>query len=604
MKNFQKLLTFFFILAFISHFSSDNTLYDSSEKIDKVLLHTNGNSILLVTSSPISIQNSKDLDIFADEINNGNSSQYPIIIENQKIDLQNHTIGILIKNTTKHVLIRNCEVTNANNNGGTGIYLHNSSNLRIENNKVSNLDIAIDYSQITNTSISKNILNSSYYTINGRWDFTSDNINITNNEISGTSYAKTLFSRVNNFVFENNIVLTKGWIDFSNCANLSIQNNQFGSIKECVNSIDLFNGKNFIIQENNIYSNEEPISIFNSAMGNISNNTCFSTSFDPLYISSSNFIFIRNNFISSLNYQDRKMKNIWPTPFNGVNKRNFEQILTKRLRSNIGILFLDTNNSEICNNSINFNINGIILFNSANNSLSQNILNIITITSIYSDEPDLNIIQENEVINIKIWKEYPIFIFYFIGYSVISIGYLGFLKISKKKSEFWDLNPNEKFQRENIVEKTNKSKETSTFSDCLKIFYGFFVLISLTLGTYGYLISTIYLYSIGYLIMIGIIYALKKKTFNILSLDNRKGKKNRITIFHIINMIGILLGVLIIMGKSIEMLKMIIKTPIFIQIDYGYYFQTIWFTLPLIFLSNPIEIKVLLKREIPSLEVH
>ncbi|WP_371802472.1 right-handed parallel beta-helix repeat-containing protein [Candidatus Lokiarchaeum ossiferum] len=594
MKSYPKLLAIIILISSIFLRVPNDLNFDlSTENFDQVYF-PQVNMSIQESSALILVQDDSDLEQFANDPYNGNSSKYPIIIENLILSPNSSSHGISIQNTTKHVLIQNCLISGINNSR-SAIIIENCSNIRINMNIISNVAFGIEFDHISNVSITKNEINVSHSPIFNFSPYSNLNLNITGNILFGKIYQMCI-SRTQNLIFETNAISHRGGLVFRGGSNISVQNNKidFGG------AIQFSYLLNYTISNNEINSTFDPMTVLWSSDGVISNNIFRITKFDPVVIDSCHRVFVINNTITTIGHETNRIRNFWSSPANDYNMENFQYGLI----CESGILFKNSNNSKIINNTVNNNRNGIVLLNSVGNLISNNFLNVISNKGIYSDEPKLNTISDNEINSIKIWKEDPIFISYFIVFSVIYIVYLLYQNRWKNNSDIDKKNAEENIEENKETKELVKKKKFQIFKNYFAYIY--FVAVPpilILIGYFGFGIYTSYLYSIGFLVMIGIIFILKKLVKDLLNSEIRKGEKNRLTIFIILNLVGGLLGIVIFIEKIIEMLGLIQITPKFILIDFNYYFHVIWFSLPLIFLFNPLEIKALLKRDIPSLEV-
>ncbi|UYP46978.1 hypothetical protein NEF87_003263 [Candidatus Lokiarchaeum ossiferum] len=597
MKSYPKLLAIIILISSIFLSVSINLINDHCLDDFNQTSFPQSTGFIQNSEVFISINSDGDLDQFASVSFNGNSSKYPIIIEN--LSLNNISAGkvISIQNTRKHVLIRNCRIS-GNSRTTLAIEMINCSNIQIDLNTITKVETGIQWTNISNIIINHNKINASDESLDSKSFDHSENITIIGNELRSNSYP-TYLSYIHNLLFEGNLVINDAF-RISQCKNVSVLNNTFKGELSFGRGIYLSNVISFKISNNIMETIYKPLSITNSIDGFINNNTILNYFFESLYFSSCDSISVEDNNVTTLGYKYLKYKNFWSTSATNNPPEDF----VFRDTDGAGIIFLNTNNSEIINNTINFHTNGIVLVNSIDNFISNNHLTGISNEGIYSTEPDLNIITNNEINTIKIWKEYTLFISYFIVYCVFYLGYLLIQKNVKKESDLVDGKTHEGFENKRKVKEKEKISNFSTLKDIFTYIYFFGVPPFLLLFGYcGLNFNTFPIYTIGFVVMIGIIFALKIFAEDHMTAEFKKKKNYRLIFIFILNLIGGLLGIFIILGKSIEMLRLILITPKFIQIDYSYYFHVIWFTLPLFFLIKPKEIKYLLNKSSQVIEV-
>jgi parallel beta-helix repeat protein len=298
------------------------------------------------------------------------SAGNPYVIENWKIDASEN-IGIHIKDTRKHFLIRNCLVENGGSNYH-GIYLENARNARVENSVVENCHYGIYSSESAGIALRNNTCS--------------------NNAHSGI-YLYFL-GTLENVVLENNTCDNNYYGIFVDCDSLPnavVNNNRCRNNQS--HGIYLKNSINSILENNTCNSNNDcGIYLWPAAGDNLKNNTCNNNS-TGIYLrySSNNYLennSARNNSSSGIRIQagDEPADN--NVISNNTVENSYEGIYLYHSKNNLiennicdnntlnGIILDYSDHNNLENNTCNYNTDpGIYLYHSSNNTLTKNTCN-------------------------------------------------------------------------------------------------------------------------------------------------------------------------------------------------------------------------------------
>lgn len=159
------------------------------------------NYILLISSTPISINGNAELAAIA-TAGNGSSTN-PYIIENYMINATSSgTDGLLINNTNQHFILRNCSIFGATISGKVGIRLENVTNATLTNNILYNNSNGIGLNLCHDNIINNNsIQNHSYlgiFLVDSCYSNTIANNTIYNNGLYGNCFSRSLPKKHNN----------------------------------------------------------------------------------------------------------------------------------------------------------------------------------------------------------------------------------------------------------------------------------------------------------------------------------------------------------------------------------------------------------------------
>ncbi|NVM30420.1 MAG: right-handed parallel beta-helix repeat-containing protein [Candidatus Helarchaeota archaeon] len=164
------------------------------------------------------------------------TAEYPYIIENETIDffemvcllviLNGPRIGILVRNTTKHFIIRNCDIDTTiycrnSHYAFYGVWLDNVTNASLINNSIQNSDSYISeytgvlLSNCSNVNLSDNVISNhmigiySYYS-----NFNLLTENTVNTNFNGFYFETSSNNTISNNTVNNNFIGI--WLDYSN----------------------------------------------------------------------------------------------------------------------------------------------------------------------------------------------------------------------------------------------------------------------------------------------------------------------------------------------------------------------------------------------------
>ena len=189
------------------------------------------------------------------------TAEYPYIIENETIDffemvclmwiLSGPRIGILVRNTTKHFIIRNCDIDNTiycrnQHNAFYGVWLDNVANASLINNSVKNSDPSIN--MYTGVLLSN-----------------SSNINLSNNVISNQMIGIYSYYSNYNQLIENTVNTNFNGLYFDTSSNNTISNNTVNA--NCI-GLWLYYSNYNLITGNTFFNNYEGIIEDSSYVGN------------------------------------------------------------------------------------------------------------------------------------------------------------------------------------------------------------------------------------------------------------------------------------------------------------------------------------------------
>jgi len=293
------------------------------------------------------------------------------MIKDYAIDASGSGSAIEIRDTTLHLIIQNCTVTNSGSGSSdAGIYLDNCTNVKITGCNASNNYNGLYLYNSNNNSISGNLLS----------DNTNYGISLKdgceNNAISGNNASDNVFAGIS--------------LD-SNCNNNTISRNNVSDNTYDGIYLDT-NSNNNTISGNNASSNEKGIYLnYNCSNNTISGNNASSNE-KGIYLESN----CNDNIISSNNASYNTNNGIelaWDCLNNIISSNSISD-------NNYGIyLRLDCLNNIISSNSISDNNNGIYLYqNCDNNTLSGNDVSYNVWDGIYLEtDCDYNTISGNNV---------------------------------------------------------------------------------------------------------------------------------------------------------------------------------------------------------------
>ena len=391
-------------------------LLDTSALKSHGIIHINGNSQFTSSNGVISGAGSK---------NN------PYIIENWSIDAKGTNHGIWIENTNSYFVIRNCFIYNATDRYRCGIFLRNTRNGGVENNRIASNYYGIqlynsDYNLISNTTCNSNsndgillrysdlniVSNTTCYsnTDDGIFIYYSDNNQLFSNtcKLNGDMGIYLQFSELNEItdnICSNNALdgihnsdsnskmITNNKCDSNNGAGIVIiDDSDYSYIIN--NKCNSNNGTGIIVKDdsdnakltNNICNKNNHAGIFTGGNYHTTeNNTCISNGDDGINLWNANFNYIMNN-TCLLNDNGISIGGDSNTVLNNNCSSNKDDGISIDGESNIikdnecesnandGISIKDSDNNIISSNTCNSNDNnGIALkWGSDNNNIIKN----------------------------------------------------------------------------------------------------------------------------------------------------------------------------------------------------------------------------------------
>ena len=241
----------------------------------------------------------------------------PYIIEDLDINSTGFEQAILIRNTDKHLVIRNCIVHDFND---YGIFIQNVRNVTLENNtcdpKSVQIPIGIYILDCVGLVIDGNDCNDNFYGISIGY---SNNFTINDNNCSGSDYGIYLFQ--------------SEWNDITN-----------NTCNDTLTGIILEDASNYNLIDNNTCNrtNSYGIKLDKSSINFISNNTCDSQGDDIYLVNSDSNTLYRNH-------------------------------CGNEMPGASGIYLTLSNNNDILENNCSFDNAGISLYQSSYNNISANI---------------------------------------------------------------------------------------------------------------------------------------------------------------------------------------------------------------------------------------
>lgn len=219
-QNKTKYAIFFLIILIASSQNLDYTP-EENEKNDFSILQLKSAQI----HAPIIIDGNSALDVFPNKTGSGIVGD-PYVIENLEININGLGSGIVIKNTDKYLIVRNCTIENSGilvNETDAGIKLDNVDNIIISNNHLLNNLFGIYLrNSYDNNITSNNLLNNSE---SGVFLLFSDGNSVSYNNITGNQYGIRVGQSGNNEIFMNSITVENECIFVESGVNNDIHDN-------------------------------------------------------------------------------------------------------------------------------------------------------------------------------------------------------------------------------------------------------------------------------------------------------------------------------------------------------------------------------------------
>lgn len=180
-----------------------------------------------------------DFELAAAASSGNGTAEYPYIIENETIDLFSGVcfmvllpgtrIGILIRNTTKHFIIRHCDITIAKSCNNYirfyGVWLDNVTNGSLINNSIKNTDSVRDAQagivllNCSNVNLSTNIVSNNMF---GVFLYDSNFNHLTNNTINSNAFGLYFDTSSNNTISNNSINTNWGGLSLIDRSNFNL----------------------------------------------------------------------------------------------------------------------------------------------------------------------------------------------------------------------------------------------------------------------------------------------------------------------------------------------------------------------------------------------
>ena len=347
--------------------------------------------LVLSTHSPIVIEGDENFTRENGVVSGDGTASNPYVIENYTIRLNSSGTGILIKNTTKHFVIRNCTLMGSQSPGGSvGIRLQNVSNGEILNVYLTYLYHDIYVLDSFNIVIKKNkFLDNERMYDAIRVDDSRD-VYILNNSVSG-NFEGIRINRCEGCLIANNLIkpFAEG-IRLLSTVNSQIINNTIDGGLWTAISIDYSN--NITVRKNINKRSSYGIAVVDSAGCIIENNTSLNNTRGGIALLYSTEIYVKDNVLSG--NRDYGMYILWLN--HSVIRNN--TVIHNRVH---GMFLFWSSYLSIENNTVMWNgRSGIDLnhtsFNViANNTVSQNIVGGINLTISEGERIRKNICEGN-----------------------------------------------------------------------------------------------------------------------------------------------------------------------------------------------------------------
>ena len=222
---------------------------------------------------------------FSDQSMDGESWDTAYVFKNLDFDIPDNKYGLILKNTDKHIIIKDCEFKAVGYRDSYGIYIFNCENIKIDSINLIYCDIGTNIINSTNIEVSNTDFgtNSRYGTILEN----STDINLNKNTYHGKStYDISIRS-------SNNCSLTQNKMTYSGLS-ISLRDNP--SYQLLIDSSNSINDRPIYYYENKSNMNIN----FNRQIGQLFLNNCSENTFSNAYIKSTKSNVIISN--SKLNH--------------------------------------------------------------------------------------------------------------------------------------------------------------------------------------------------------------------------------------------------------------------------------------------------------------
>ncbi|QEE18049.1 right-handed parallel beta-helix repeat-containing protein [Promethearchaeum syntrophicum] len=295
---------------------------------------------------------------FSDQSMDGESWDTAYVFKNFKFDIPDDNYGLILNNTDKFIIIKDCEFKCKRYSDSYGIYIFNSENIKIDSINLKYCDIGTNIINSSNIEVSNTDFgtNSRYGTILEN----STNINLNKNTYLGRSTYDISIRSSNNCSLIQNKMIYSG-------LSISLQDNPSSQLM--IDSSNTINNQPIYYYENISHLNIN----FNQQIGQLLLNNCSESTFSNAYITSTKSNVIITN--SKLNH----FNNISSTESTGygINMHNSPNNTFSSCNiseNNVGFQISYSNNATIIENELSNNSEGIYHEYSNNLILKENLI--------------------------------------------------------------------------------------------------------------------------------------------------------------------------------------------------------------------------------------
>ena len=384
MKNIKKIMILITVLTFLEF--GLNLSY-TSDKTQILKINSQNQILSSRNHEPINITGNSELINFPDKEGSG-TAEDPYVIKNLIISDYDTENSILIRNTDLFLEIKNCTVKNLIEFLDKGLFIDNSTNIKIDNFNSSNNPIGISIRKSDKISISNSYFSNNSVGIEVAWSknitiskntFTknrgldmyvghSSNISVTKNVIDendeGINNPITLTHLINLNFSENNITWLYNGIIFSRINDSVVSKNNIYAVGSRTGTFKITSSNNNIFFQNTI---REGTGILITS----STNNSFS---DEIYFSSNYYGIVITNSVDTTFFNCT----ISETMFSGIYMEDSNNIIIKQNSisnsGEYGIELIESNENQITNNSFcNNALSDINETESENNEIQGNI---------------------------------------------------------------------------------------------------------------------------------------------------------------------------------------------------------------------------------------
>ncbi|MEM3396400.1 MAG: NosD domain-containing protein [Thermoplasmata archaeon] len=344
---------------------------------------TNGTLPTGTTHAPIQISSDADF-TSANGVTGGSGTMSdPYIIEGWDIDAAGGSYGIWIRDTSAYFVIRNCNITSANNSAnppyGAGIELRNATHGLLENNTITNCQYGIYLDLADNNTIQYNDVSNNTF---GIYLIVSSNNTITQNSAVFCSQ-NAIYMRLSHYNTvtynncSNNTYYSYGiYIDFANWNTISY-NIACGSI---YGGMYISSSNNNVISNNNFSENKKGSTFGTTGVGIYITSANYNT-IDGNEISSNEMygIYMQGakwNTISNNTMFDNKKRAIYVNYYSDDNTIEHNTItgvpVSGITPDHYGIYIYDSDNTSVTNNNLSDYFYGMFICSASNNTVVEN----------------------------------------------------------------------------------------------------------------------------------------------------------------------------------------------------------------------------------------